>query len=233
MNMPDLYKSEEWKSLDKVDRTQFLLVIEGIKRGTLIEGKSSFLKKVFRDKGLEYWTSDERLLYTSFFVAKPDVLLEMKKKVLENPQMVRNSDFQRRTGGWFYGYPDCCIDSFTKMLVLKDSESQNENIFLIHKFYKDLETVIKKEGKYPDIFDYRPTVFTPCRMECEEAVKFLKESKQALETLDPEATQELVFSNRHSYPMNLVHEDYLTCESEKRALENKLEFIRKSIGKYN
>ena len=230
--MNDLYKNEEWKSLDKVDRTQFLLVIEGIKRGTLIEGKPTFLKKIFEDRRLEYWTSDERLLYASFFVAKPGVLLEMKRKVLENPQMVRDSDSHSRIAGWFCGYPDCCIDDFVKTLASRKPGSENESV-LIHKFYRELETIIKKEGKYSDIFDYLPTGFTPCRVDCEETVKFLKESKQALETLDPEAAQELIFSNRNSYPQNLVHEDYLRIESEQRSSENKLILSPKSIGKYN
>ena len=52
--MKKLYESLEWKSLNKIDRAQLLLVIEGLKRGTIISGDFTRVAEIILAQGLEY-----------------------------------------------------------------------------------------------------------------------------------------------------------------------------------
>ncbi len=51
--MKDLYKSEEWKSLNEIDRAQLLLVIEGLKRGTMIRGNWTSFIDILKKNGFK------------------------------------------------------------------------------------------------------------------------------------------------------------------------------------
>ena len=81
--MTNLYQSDQWKSLDEIDRAQLLLVIEGLKRGTIIGGNWTSFMDVLDQTGLSYElnTSKYRLRPVAV-VAKPEDLQERNRRYL-------------------------------------------------------------------------------------------------------------------------------------------------------
>jgi hypothetical protein len=89
--------------------------------------------------------------------------------------------------------------------------------------------MIESEGSYPDIFDYRPPSFTPCGIECSDAIPLLTQWKDAIDSLDPDAAKELVFFHRKEFPEMLAHEEYVKQEFERRALEYGLDRMKRGV----
>lgn len=228
--MENLYKSNEWKSLDKVDRAQLLLVIEGLKKGTIIGGNYTSFMDILKKTGLDYKSNfDKRLLHPVFEIAKPEVLAEKTHRLLSLPKYATSFDYYRVIGD-FLGYPECCIKEYSRERTPAEKEAGRipGKRHLTYRFGQELDNAIKSGGKYPDVFDYVPPSFTPCSINCPEATKTLASWKDAIETLDPEAGKELVYFNRNDYPQLLAHQNYLKEEDAKRNLERKLLMLRRN-----
>lgn len=227
--MENIYKSKEWKSLEEVDRAQLLLVMEGLKRGTIIGGNYTSFMDILRKSGLDYKLNTDKLnLNPVAMVAKPEILKEVTHRVLTLPKYSNESDFHK-TMGWFLSYPECCTEEYVKERTPEQKLAQkNGQTHLGYRFGRELDTKVKSEGSYPEIFDYAPPSFTPCSIECPEATKILSSWKEAIDTLDPEAAKELVYFNRNDYPNMLAHREYMKAENSRRNLEAKLNFLRRT-----
>lgn len=227
--MGDLYQSENWKSLDKVSRAQLLLVIEGLKRGTIIEGNWTSFMDVIKKTGLEYkLNTDNYSLYPVFNVAAPGVLGEASYRFLTLPDKLQGGEYHR-INGWMLSYPECCTDEYVKKISPDEKVSRvNGQRHMSYRFGRELTELIRSEWDYPDVFDYTPPSFTPCSVNCVEARAVLRSWKEAINILDPEAAKELVYFNRHSYPQVLVHQRYLREERNQRKLDYKIQKLRRS-----
>jgi len=228
--MSDLYRSEEWKSLEKIDRAQLLLVIEGLKRGTIILGNWTSFMDILKKTGLRYeLNTDKYSLDPVVVVAKPEDLAEANRRYLTLPEKSNDSEFHK-ISGWLLGYPECCTEEYVKDRTPEQRKAQRNGYqHLSYRFGQELSDQIRSEGSYPEIFDYRPPSFTPCGIECPEARKVLTSWKEAIDTLDPEAGKELVYFNRRSFPERLAHKEYLQQERQRRNLEHRLEMLRRSV----
>ena len=225
--MENIYKSKEWKSLEEIDRAQLLLVIEGLKRGTIIGGNYTSFMDILKKTGLDYsLTSDKLSLDPVAIVAKSKDLAEATHRYLTLPKNTVGTGYHGVTG-WLLGYPECCTKEYVKERTPEQKIAQrNGQRHLSYRFGKELDSKIRSEGSYPDIFDYRPPSFTPCSVNCPEATKVLSSWKEAIETLDPEAAKELVYFNRRDYPEMLAHRGYLESEKSRRTLDTKLRSLR-------
>ena len=75
--MNNIYKSNEWNTLNKLDRAQLLLVIEGLKRGTIIGGNHTSLMDILKKTGLSYrLNSNKYSLNPAVVIAKEKDLAE-------------------------------------------------------------------------------------------------------------------------------------------------------------
>ena len=198
-----LYDSSEWKSLDAVERAQLLLVIEGLKRGAIIRGNWNGFLDIVRGAGLEYkLESKPDSAQHIFSVAKKEVFEEVARREshLENAC----ADDYHRIDGWMLSYPSCCVEAY----ISKQS-----------RFGHELSDTIKKEGKYPEVFDYLPPPFTPCSLYCKEAITTLTNWKKTLDKNDPQAANELIYFNRIHPPARFAHQKYLQKEEQKRHIK--------------
>lgn len=228
--MSSLYQSEEWKSLEEIDRAQLLLVIEGLKRGTIIGGNWTSFIDILNKNGLGYQlNTDKYRLDPVVDVAKPKDLAEANHKYLTLPNRLKGDEFYK-ISGWFLGYPKCCTEEYAKERTPEQRKAhRNGQRHLSYKFGQELDTQIKAEGSYPEIFDYRPPSFTPCGTKCPEVTRVLTSWKDAIDTLDPEAGKKLVYFNRCNFPERLAHKEYLQQEGQRRNLEYALEMLRRSV----
>lgn len=228
--MENIYKTKEWKSLNEIDRAQLLLVIEGLKKGTIIGGNWTPFMDILKKTGLEYKLNTNRYrLNPVAIVAKKEDLEEATHRILTIPINSNGKEFHEITG-WLLGYPECCTEEYLKERTPKQKLAKiNGFHYLSYNFGKELDNLIKSKGSYPEIFDYVPPSFTPCKIECPQATKILSSWKKAIDTLDPEAGKELVYFNRSDIPQSLAHKEYLKKEGQKRKLENRLEFLRRNI----
>ncbi|MAF36788.1 hypothetical protein CL622_06745 [archaeon] len=228
--MSNLYQSEDWKSLDGVCRAQLLLVIEGLKRGTVIRGNWTSFMDILEKTGLGHeLETGKYLLDPMVVVARQKDLQEQHRRFLALPDNANSNDFDK-IEGWLLGYPKCCTEEYAKDITPEQVLAiQNGQIKLCYTFGRELDAQIRTYGSYPEIFDYRPPSFTPCKMTCPQATKILSSWKQAIDTLDPEASNELVYYNRMDLPERLVHREYLLQENQKRNFEYKLEVLRRSV----
>lgn len=64
LRFKDVYESVEWKKLDPVDRAQLLLVAEGVKPGTIINGDFTHLPKIVEKLQLDAVLETESNLVT-------------------------------------------------------------------------------------------------------------------------------------------------------------------------
>lgn len=230
-SMENLYKSKEWKSLDEIDRAQLLLVIEGLKRGTIIRGNYTTFMNILKKTGLDYkLTSNKLRLHPVAMVARPRDLAEATHRYLTLPKNPVGTGYHGVTG-WLLGYPECCTEEYVKERTPEQAIAmkRKDQTHLGYRFGKELDSKIKSKGTYPDIFDYRPPSFTPCSLECPKATNVLSSWKEAIDTLDPEAGKELVYFNRNDFPERLANIEYLKKENQGRDLEYKLEFLRRSV----
>ncbi len=197
----DLYDSSAWKELNLLSRAQLLLVIEGVKRGTIIQGNRNGFLGILKDAGLEYKiNSDPHHLKPAFTVAKKEILEEVAHRKICLPKDVPSGEYHR-INGWMLSYPPCCVEAYIS--------GQS-------RFDRELSDIIKQTGKYPDVFDYRVPPFTPCNTNCEKAINTLSSWKKAIDKTDKEAAQELVYFNRKQPPTNAAHRKYLQEQREIR-----------------
>jgi hypothetical protein len=225
-----VYNTDEWKSLDGLDRAQLLLVIEGLKRGTIIGGNWSSFIEVIGKFGLEYeLTTHKHRLDMVAMVARPETFKQYTNMLLTMPEESDASQFHKATG-WFLSYPECCTEEYNKKMTPEEKRALASGPHhRSYKFGRELEEKIMKDGTYPDVFDYRPPSFTPCGIGCSNAIRALKEWKDAIDRLDPEAAEELVYFNRQSYPERLAHEEYIKERFRQMVLEDRLYFLRMTL----
>lgn len=228
--MTNLYKSEEWKTLHTIDRAQLLLVIEGLKRGTIIGGNWTTFLSILKKTGLEYKLNTSKYrLNPVMLVAKPEILEEAIHRNLTLPQRLSGGEFHKMYG-WLLEYPECCTEEYVKERTPEQIRFKKiGKPHLGHKFGQELTEKIKTDGYYPPIFDYLPPPFTPCGINCPEAIRILTSWKEAIDTLDPEAAKDLVYFNRRGLPAKLAHKQYLKQENKRRRLEYRIEQIRRSV----
>lgn len=205
-----LYETEEWLSSDHIDRAQLLLVIEGLKDGTTINwDNQNLLEKIKLEKGLAFQKVKNFNLYD---VAKSQKLLDDWNKNLKANQKpfydflelhglkvgmflndIKDKKIKEglnqvsqkcelnsyRIRGVFYGYPKCCIDEY---IIYKSNPDT------LHKFNSQLEELLDKKEQYNPILKYTPPSFTPCDINCSEAISMLTGYKAALDRLDAKAS---------------------------------------------
>jgi len=225
-----LYNSSEWKDLDKIYRAQLLLVIEDLKRSTIIYGNWTSLMDIIRNTGLEYELNTSKYaLNPVVVVARPKDFQEYHRMLLSLPEGANGSDFHK-IDGWLFSYPDCCISEYIKKRTPQQhAAKRNRQHHMSFQFGQELDAIIKISRSYPEVFDYRPPSFTPCGVNCPLAISILTSWKDALISLDPEAGEELVYFNRNNFPERLVHKEYLSQERNRRGLEYKLKILRSSL----
>ena len=106
-SMEDLYKSEEWKSLEEINRAQLLLVIEGLKKGTCIYGYWNSFMDVLKKTGLDYQLNKSKYHLDPFvIVAKPEDLQERNRRYLTLSEVANGNELDK-IDGWLFGYPKC------------------------------------------------------------------------------------------------------------------------------
>ncbi|MDP3734653.1 MAG: DUF483 domain-containing protein [Nanoarchaeota archaeon] len=227
MTMKELYHSTKWKSLDELDRAQLLLVIEGLKRGTIIGGNWTYFMDIVKETGLDYESDTPKyVLDSAFVVAKADDLAAVQRRYLTLPRRIKRDEYHK-ISGWLLSYPECCTEEYVKKRTPEQRKAErNGQRYLSYKFGQDLDAKIKAEGSYPDIFDYAPPSFTPCGIDCPEAIKVLTSWKEAITTFDSEAGKELVYFNRIGLPKMLAHKEYWQQDEQRRLLEYKLRSLR-------
>lgn len=136
-----------------------------------------------------------------------------------------------KIAGWLLGYPACCTAEYVKERTPEQKKAaRNRKHHLTYRFGQELTDLIQTQGSYPEVFDYRPPSFTPCSITCAEAINVLTSWKEAFDTLDPEAGQEIVHFNRSDFPERLAYRDYLQQEWQRRSLEYKLTVLKKHVS---
>lgn len=228
--MSNLYGTDEWRSLDEISRAQLLLVIEGLKKGTIIGGNWTSFLNVLKETGLDYQLNTNRYqLNPVMRVARPEELQKLNYEPLILPNDANGKDYHRIMGD-FLSYPKCCTEEYVSDSVPEERQARREGkLHLTYKFGRELTDLIEKENKYPDVFDYRPPSFTPCGIGCEDSIKLLSGWKNAVETNDPKAGYEIVLFNRGSYPERLAHKAFIEKEYGRIRLEHKLSYLQRSI----
>ena len=56
----EIYKSEEWRTINPLDRAQLLPVIEGLKKGTIIDANQTTALQILRKTGLDYHFNSDK-----------------------------------------------------------------------------------------------------------------------------------------------------------------------------
>lgn len=190
MTNNSLYESSEWKSIDGVDRAQLLLVIEGLKRGTTINGNWTTLIDILNRTNLSFELNNPNdILRPVFTIAKQKILEERNQRFLQLKDTITNRDWYK-IDGWFFSYPDCCVEEYSRKRTPLEKEQKTKGArHLSYTFGRELDELIKSSGNYPEIFDFKPPTFTPCSINCPSAIETLTIWKDAIESQDPDAAK--------------------------------------------
>ena len=122
--MTTLYQSEAWTSLDALDRAQLLLVIEGLKRGTIISGNWTSCMDVLQKTALDYQLNSHRYrLDPVLTVARPEDLQAYQRRCILLPEKAKSADFHTITG-WLLSYPACCTAEYIKKRTPEQKKAQ-------------------------------------------------------------------------------------------------------------
>ncbi len=198
MKYQDIYKSEDWKSLKNIDRAQLLLVIEGLKKGTIIGGNWFSFRRVIKRTGLDYDIIARRFsLRPVFAVAHNEDLEEYDRRSRDLAD-----DFTKEhmvLQGWFLGYPQCCVQEYVRKRTPEEKQALKEGKrHLSYKFGRELTSMLQEQGNYPDVFNYSSLTFTPCGINCPNALQLLSAWREVLQKYDPQAGAELADFNKRS-----------------------------------
>ncbi|OHA05216.1 MAG: hypothetical protein A2934_05320 [Candidatus Sungbacteria bacterium RIFCSPLOWO2_01_FULL_47_10] len=204
----EVYESNEWKSLNSIDRAQLLLVAEGIKPGTYIGGDFTHFQKIVEKLGLDFsFNSDPRRLKPVYTVATREAHNELQRKYLTLPERIPRGTYWK-IDGEFLGYPECDIEEYSnpqkniEKRDIKDVPGGRKK--RISNFEYECGRLTNYED-YPEEMHYRPPAYTPCGVRCEKARAMLKKYKEVLEASDPEAAKGLRKFNLRSELKNLSH----------------------------
>ncbi|GEM_PF-5788943 len=207
------YQSEEWKALDTGERAQLLLVIEGLKKGTIIEGNWTSVPRILAKTGLNYQIITEPgLLEPVMSIGREEDIKKLIRNMLLLPEKA-DCEGSHRIMGDFLSYPPCCIDEYVRERTGEERQAQQDGKrHLSYRFGRELTALIREKKTYPPAFDYAPPTFTPCSIECGKARDLLGEWGDALERLDPDGAFAIVYPNRSGFPERLAHKEYLARE---------------------
>ncbi len=191
----DIYESKEWKESDALNRACILLVSEGVKPGSTFGSRyrsnvETILQKLRQPYLPPMW---HKYGYT-YTVAKDDkTLSDYMRKILATNLTVRQA---HRAHGFFYGFPECCIDKYVGAILENPKKFQETSKLDFDDLLKEYERL---RGGYPDELNYRIPGMVPCKAECENALKVLRTYKDVLLRYDNEAAEELKLFNKRGY----------------------------------
>ena len=190
MSRKDVYESHEWKRISPLYRPNILLVAEGLKPGSTFGSRyRTNLEKVLKNLNLAYSKPRWFKRGYTYTIAKDEKTLQDNIGMSLHPKLTR-PQFHRATGK-FYGFPECCTDSYSVSQIYKDKNSKVERWRLFRDVLEEYE---KKNGGYPEELDYRMMV--PCDVQCKNALELLGNHRDVLQKYDPEAAKCLAKLNR-------------------------------------
>lgn len=199
MQANDIYQTDEWKEIDGIDRAQLLLVIEGLKRGTIIDGDTKGFDKVIQRAGLTARLnsppgSKRRAVRVA---TKED--LDRYDAMMKEPENSIND--LHEIDAWFLSYPDCDLKAYIAPRTKEQIQArQNREHGMTYTFGQEMITLKENGEVYHPSFDYRPPSFTPCSTKCETAIELLSSWKDAIQRNDPEAAKAIVKFNQWNLP---------------------------------
>ncbi len=191
----EFYASSEWKGLDPLTRACILLVSEGLKPGstfgsTYRVGVESILDKLRIPYLAPYWHKYD-YVYT---VGRNDkTLSDYIGNLLDENLTSRQA---HRAHGTFYGIPECCIDEYVGAKVLNGKNQGRSRPASFDELLSQYET---ENGSYPEELDYRIPGTRPCKVDCGNTLKVLREYRDVLLSHDSEAAEELRGFNKLGY----------------------------------
>jgi hypothetical protein len=196
MARQDIYKSQEWKNLNPLDRASILLVSEGVKPGTTIGSRNRpELENVLKRLGLHHLPPKKSKKNYTYTIAKDDKTLS---DLIRNDIDLRvNGRQMTKIRGRFYGFPECCIDNFAGSKIYLDKDISKMPVWI--SFRDILKQYKAKNGSYPEQHDYRVPGMVPCDVECKNALSLLNEFKKALNKYDEAAAETLKTFNKQGY----------------------------------
>jgi hypothetical protein len=199
MHGNDIYKTKEWKKIRELSRAQLLLVVEGLKRGTIIDGDTQGFDEVIQQAGLT-----ARL--NSAPGSKRRVVRVATREDLDRYDELSTAptndinDFHK-INAWFLGYPDCCLEEYIAPRTGEQAQAKEKREHgMTYTFGQEIIAIRVEGGEYHPSFNYRPPSFTPCSTKCDTAINLLHSWKEALETNDPKAAAALVGFNIMNAP---------------------------------
>jgi hypothetical protein len=219
LKFADIYNSPEWKKLEAIGRAQLLLVAEGVKPGTIIDGNLTTFQKIIQKMGLAIHQNTEPYRLTPVYeVASSAVMSERYRDLLTLPEKVTDNDYHRLNGK-FLGYPVCCIEEYNN--PQKNLAARKK--FSPYKFISNVDfgltQLLEKGETYPEELDFCPPAFTPCSATCPEALRVLKQWKEIILSADKEAGKELQMFNWRGSPIGRVHFVELAERDKERYLK--------------
>lgn len=180
MTSTNFYQSDKWRSIDPLTRAEILLVSEGVKPATRTSENA--------DKYFGFMTCLNYLgiNITNVKFKKNEFVLTAYKDIkafndyynsIVKPDL---STFDiHRANGRFYGYPDCCIDSYVGLNTGMSVPNQH-----------NLET-FDEQMPQREVLSYRVPSMTPCEPICKNALDLLAKYRDVLVGCDIEAARAL------------------------------------------
>ncbi len=225
----EVYDSPEWKSLNELDRAQLLLVAEGVKSGTIIQGDNKYFLNVVEGLGLHaVKTSDPYNVHPIFEVSSPAVMSQYYRENLVAPEKEKMSYFHE-INGKFLGYPECCTKEYNNpQKNLKARKAFSPKKFISNLNFELIQ--LFNSGKpYPGQLDFRPPSFTPCSAYCGNALKVLGIWESVLQAGDPEAAKVLQHFNRSNSPTFNWHKEEVRSEMRKKEVTSVVGRVKKAF----
>jgi hypothetical protein len=183
--------------MDLFTRAELALVLEDVKPGVITGGNWSSFQRILQETGLIYLpTSRKYSLDLAAMVARPEAMQEYMTQMLQVPERAKG-DIYHRIYGKFLGYPSCCTDEYLRPRTREEiAAKRNGHSRRSYRFGREIHELLTQTGTYPDVFDYCTPAFTPCTVECPNALETLAKWKEALDRCDPEAGEALADFNK-------------------------------------
>ena len=176
----EFYKTKEWLKIKKLDRAQLLLVLENLKRGTII----------YRTKNIENLLNKTKISYQTYSGGKRGSLLIARQKYLDKFNKESRS---HEMNGWILSYPACCTAEYTRKRTPTEKKHQLTDTH--HKSYT-FGKQIEKTKKIPEHLFYLVPSLTPCKIDCKKAKKLLISWMKTLKKNDKEAANAFYTFNK-------------------------------------
>lgn len=183
----DLYKTENWKKLDPLDRAEILLVLEGLKPGIIfpeIIGGDVIALAQENNLRVEYLHIDGFGDFT--VIGEQKAIDEYREKV----KTIKKSRIQlHKLNGHMLGYPRCCVDEYI--------HNRKNRIFRLlaspRQYISNLEQELiswwdkAEKDMFPENILLCPPAFKPCSLSCKESQEKLSAWTGVLRAWDYEA----------------------------------------------